>query len=82
MPAVLGITASRPARALPELVTEPAFVAAGLGAMAMFGHAADARPVRHRRLGFYWIVYLYWIGAVPAVILLGLLVVPPAPRET
>jgi hypothetical protein len=39
-------------------------------------------PRRHRRLAFYWIVYLYWIGAVPAVILLGLLVLPPAPRET
>jgi hypothetical protein len=81
MPAVLGINASRPARALPGWVTEPEFVAAGLAAPAMPGHAAGATEYGIAGLRFYWIVYL-WIGAVPAVILLGLLVAPPAPRET
>jgi solute:Na+ symporter, SSS family len=82
MPAVLGINASRPARALPEWVTQPAFVAAGLASLAMLGHAADAAQYGIAGLGFYWMVYLSWVGAVPALILLGLLVLPPLPRET
>jgi hypothetical protein len=76
-----GINASRPTRALPAWVIEPTFVAAGLAALAILGHAAGAAQFGIVGLRLYWIVYLYWIGAVPAVILLGLLVLPPAPRQ-
>jgi hypothetical protein len=40
--AMSAIDLSPPARALPGWVTEPAFVAASLGALAMLGHAAGA----------------------------------------
>ena len=78
---MLGTNASRPARALPTWVTEPGFVAASLGALAMVGHAAGAAQHGIAGVHLYWIVYLYWIGAVPAVILLGLLVLPEWPKR-
>jgi hypothetical protein len=76
-----GIDLSPTARALPAWVTEPTFVAASLGALALVGHAAGAAQYGIAGMHLYWMVYLYWIGAVPAVILLGLLVLPPEPRE-
>lgn len=82
-----GIDLSPTARALPAWVTEPTFVVASLGARALRPRPAEeVQPAGAARYGvaglhLYWIVYLYWIGAVPAVILLGLLVLPPEPRE-
>jgi solute:Na+ symporter, SSS family len=77
MRAMLGINASRPGRALPAWLTAPTFVAASLATLAMLGHAAGGAQHGIAGVHLYWIAYLYWIGAVPAVILLGLLVLPP-----
>jgi hypothetical protein len=78
---MLGTNASRPARALPAWLTAPTFVAASLATLAMLGHAAGAAQHGIAGVHLYWIVYLYWIGAVPAVILLGLLVLPEWPKR-
>jgi protein-S-isoprenylcysteine O-methyltransferase Ste14 len=40
-------------------------LAAGIGYAIAAGHV-------------YWLVYLCWIGAVPAIVFLGLLMTPPA----
>ena len=57
-------------RALPAWVTGLAFVAANLGALEILGMAANGAE--------YGIatVHFYWIGAVPAMIFLGLVLMP------
>ncbi|GAA0272173.1 sodium:solute symporter family protein [Cryptosporangium japonicum] len=57
-------------RALPAWVTGLAFVAANLGALEILGMAANGAE--------YGIatVHFYWIGAVPAMVFLGLVLMP------
>jgi SSS family solute:Na+ symporter len=57
-------------RALPAWVTGLAFVAANLGALEILGMAANGAE--------YGIatVHFYWIGAVPAMVFLGLVMMP------
>jgi hypothetical protein len=66
---------------LPAWVTGPAFIAASLGALALLGQAADDAHYGIASVDFHWIVYLYWIGAVPAIVLAGRLMMPPDPPE-
>jgi SSS family solute:Na+ symporter len=57
-------------RALPAWVTGLAFIAANLGALEILGQAANGAQ--------YGIatVHFYWIGAVPAMVFLGLVMMP------
>jgi solute:Na+ symporter, SSS family len=57
-------------RALPAWVTGLAFIAANLGALEILGQAANGAE--------YGIatVHFYWIGAVPAMVFLGLVMMP------
>src|ERR671937_796259 len=57
-------------RALPAWVTGLAFISANLGALEILGMAANGAQ--------YGIptVHYYWIGAVPAMIFLGLVMMP------
>jgi solute:Na+ symporter, SSS family len=81
MDAVRRLDLFRRTVALPAWVTGPAFIAASLGALALLGQAADTAHYGIHSVHFYWIVYLYWIGAVPAIFLAGLLMMPPDPPE-
>ena len=57
-------------RALPAWITGLAFIAANLGALEILGQAANGAQ--------YGIatVHFYWIGAVPAMVFLGLVMMP------
>jgi Na+/pantothenate symporter len=57
-------------RSLPAWITGLAFIAANLGALEILGQAANGAQ--------YGIpaVHCYWIGAVPAMIFLGLFMMP------
>src|SRR3712207_1829257 len=57
-------------RSLPAWVTGLAFIAANLGALEILGQAANGAQ--------YGIatVHFYWIGAVPAMVFLGLVMMP------
>lgn len=57
-------------RALPAWVTGLAFVAANLGALEILGMAANGAEYGVAT------VHFYWIGAVPAMIFLGLVLMP------
>ncbi|MEU7180738.1 MULTISPECIES: sodium:solute symporter family protein [Streptomyces] len=57
-------------RALPAWVTGLAFVAANLGATEILGMAANGA-----QYGAYT-VHWYWIGAIPAMVFLGLVMMP------
>src|ERR671939_2135500 len=57
-------------RSLPAWVTGLAFVAANLGALEILGMAANGA-----QYGVYTVHY-YWIGAVPAMVFLGIVMRP------
>ncbi|MCX4827537.1 sodium:solute symporter family protein [Streptomyces sp. NBC_00006] len=57
-------------RSLPAWVTGLAFVAANLGATELLGMAANGA-----QYGLYT-VHWYWIGAIPAMVFLGLVMMP------
>ena len=57
-------------RALPAWVTGLAFVAANLGATEIIGMAANGA-----QYGLLTVHY-YWIGAVPAMVFLGIVMMP------
>ncbi|MGK5499339.1 sodium:solute symporter family protein [Streptomyces sp. URMC 125] len=57
-------------RALPAWVTGLAFVAANLGALEILGMAANGA-----QYGAYT-VHWYWVGAIPAMVFLGLVMMP------
>ena len=57
-------------RSLPAWVTGLAFVAANLGALEILGMAANGA-----QYGVYT-VHWYWVGAIPAMVFLGLVLMP------
>src|SRR3712207_4502994 len=57
-------------RSLPAWITGLAFIAANLGALEILGQAANGA-----QYGFAT-VHFYWIGAVPAMVFLGLVMMP------
>jgi hypothetical protein len=44
---------------------------ASLGALAILARVAGDARYGIAGVHLYWLVYLYWIGAVPALVLLG-----------
>ena len=57
-------------RSLPGWITGLAFISANLGAIEIIGNAANAT-----QFGIST-VHFYWIGAVPAMVFLGLVMMP------
>ncbi|PJE97061.1 Na+/galactose cotransporter [Streptomyces carminius] len=57
-------------RSLPAWVTGLAFIAANLGALEILGMAANGA-----QYGMYT-VHWYWVGAIPAMVFLGLVMMP------
>jgi solute:Na+ symporter, SSS family len=57
-------------RSLPAWITGLAFISANLGALEVLGMAANGA-----QFGVYTVHY-YWIGAVPAMVFLGLVMMP------
>src|SRR3954471_4707636 len=57
-------------RSLPAWITGLAFISANLGALEILGMAANGA-----QFGVYTVHY-YWIGAIPAMIFLGLVMMP------
>src|ERR1700755_894864 len=57
-------------RSLPAWVTGLAFVSANLGALEILGMAANGATYGVA------IVHFYWIGAIPAMVFLGLVMMP------
>jgi SSS family solute:Na+ symporter len=57
-------------RALPAWITGLAFIAANLGALEILGQAANGAQYGVAT------VHFYWIGAVPAMVFLGLVMMP------
>src|SRR6202161_1661044 len=57
-------------RSLPAWITGLAFIAANLGALEILGQAANGAQYGAAA------VHYYWIGAVPAMIFLGLFMMP------
>src|SRR5579859_3559188 len=57
-------------RSLPAWITGLAFIAANLGALEILGQAANGAQYGVAA------VHYYWIGAVPAMIFLGLVMMP------
>src|SRR5690349_23407863 len=57
-------------RSLPAWITGLAFISANLGALEILGMAANGA-----QFGVYTVHY-YWIGAVPAMLFLGLVMMP------
>src|SRR4051812_50187646 len=57
-------------RSLPAWITGLAFVSANLGALEILGMAANGA-----QFGVYTTHY-YWIGAIPAMVFLGLVMMP------
>ena len=79
---VLGIGFARPAhiktsldyflsgRSLPAWITGLAFVSANLGALELLGQAANG--AQYGIAG----VHFYWVGAIPAMVFLGIVMMP------
>src|SRR4051812_1246477 len=59
-----------PGRSLPAWITGLAFISANLGALEILGMAANGA-----QFGVYTVHY-YWIGAVPAMVFLGIVMMP------
>jgi solute:Na+ symporter, SSS family len=57
-------------RSLPAWITGLAFVSANLGALELLGQAANG--AQHGIAG----VHFYWIGAIPAMVFLGIVMMP------
>src|SRR5437762_6881627 len=57
-------------RSLPAWITGLAFISANLGALEVLGMAANGA-----QYGVYTVHY-YWIGAVPAMVFLGIVMMP------
>jgi len=57
-------------RSLPAWITGLAFISANLGALEILGMAANGA-----QFGTYTLHY-YWIGAIPAMVFLGLVMMP------
>ena len=57
-------------RSLPAWITGLAFISANLGALEILGMAANGA-----QFGVYTVHY-YWIGAVPAMVFLGIVMMP------
>src|SRR3712207_6443364 len=57
-------------RSLPAWITGLAFISANLGALEILGMAANGA-----QFGVYTVHY-YWIGAIPAMVFLGLVMMP------
>jgi solute:Na+ symporter, SSS family len=57
-------------RSLPAWITGLAFISANLGALEILGMAANGA-----QFGTYT-VYYYWVGAIPAMVFLGLVMMP------
>src|SRR6184192_1320893 len=57
-------------RSLPAWITGLAFIAANLGALEILGQAANGAQYGVAT------VHFYWIGAVPAMVFLGLVMMP------
>src|SRR6201747_3325465 len=57
-------------RSLPAWITGLAFISANLGALEILGMAANGA-----QFGTYTLHY-YWIGAVPAMVFLGIVMMP------
>ena len=57
-------------RSLPAWITGLAFVSANLGALELLGQAANG--AQYGIAG----VHFYWIGAIPAMVFLGLVMMP------
>jgi hypothetical protein len=62
-----------PRHGLPWLIA-PAFLVASIAAMAVAGQAPGDAHYRVAGVHFYWVVYLYWLGAVPGIAVLGRLI--------
>jgi SSS family solute:Na+ symporter len=58
-------------RSLPAWITGLAFISANLGSLEVMGHAANAA-----KYGMMAATVFYWIGAIPAMIFLGVYIVP------
>jgi hypothetical protein len=52
----------------------PGVVVASLGALALAAQALSAAHYGVAGVHFYWIAYLYWLGAVPGIAVLGRLI--------
>src|SRR2546423_13670565 len=59
-----------PGRSLPAWITGLAFIAANLGALEILGQAANGAQYGVAA------VHYYWIGAVPAMVFLGIVMMP------
>jgi SSS family solute:Na+ symporter len=57
-------------RSLPAWITGLAFIAANLGALEILGHAANGAQYGVSA------VHYYWLGAIPAMVFLGLVMMP------
>src|SRR4026208_535696 len=57
-------------RSLPAWITGLAFISANLGALEILGMAASGA-----QFGVYAVHY-YWVGAIPAMVFLGLVMMP------
>ena len=57
-------------RSLPAWITGLAFIAANLGALEVLGQAANGAQYGAAS------VHFYWIGAVPAMVFLGIVMMP------
>src|SRR5947209_13827761 len=62
-------------RSLPAWITGLAFIAANLGALEILGMAANGAQYGVAT------VHFYWIGAVPAMVFLGIVMMPLLRRE-
>jgi solute:Na+ symporter, SSS family len=58
-------------RSLPAWVTGLAFMSANLGSLEVMGHAANAA-----KYGMMAASVFYWLGAIPAMIFLGIFMMP------
>ena len=58
-------------RSLPSWVTGLAFISANLGSLEVMGHAANAAKYGMMAAGVF-----YWLGAIPAMLFLGIYMMP------
>jgi SSS family solute:Na+ symporter len=58
-------------RSLPAWVTGLAFISANLGSLEVMGHAANAA-----KYGMMAATVFYWLGAIPAMVFLGVFMMP------
>jgi hypothetical protein len=61
-------------RGLPSWLTAPASVTANVGALTIAAQALGNAHYRVAGVHVDWVVYLYWLGAVPAIAVLGRLI--------